>query len=104
MGMSIAGFDWDSGNYAKCQKHGVSAPEIEAMFSRPIILLPDEAHSTTETRLKAIGKTDAGRHVFLVFTIREHEGERYIRPVSARYMHEKEIESYEEENPYLQKR
>lgn len=102
MDMSIAGFDWDSGNYAKCQKHGVSVSEIEALFLRPIILLPDEAHSVTETRLKAIGTTDTGRHMFLIFTIREHEGEQYIRPVSARYMHEKEIENYEEENPYLQ--
>jgi uncharacterized DUF497 family protein len=42
--------------------------------------------------------------VFLVFTIRERDGERLIRPVSARYMHPEEIESYEAENPDLQNR
>lgn len=63
------------------------------------MILPDEAHSIGESRLKAIGKTEAGRHVFLVFTIREKQGKRYIRPISARYMHRKEIEHYEKENP-----
>jgi uncharacterized protein len=98
----IAGFDWDRGNYAKCQKHGVSVSEIEALFSRPVILLPDDEHSTTETRFKAIGKTEAGRYIFLVFTLRERRGKRYIRPISVRYMHRQEIDSYEEENPHFQ--
>lgn len=28
----IAGFNWDNGNSEKCQKHGVSIEEIEALF------------------------------------------------------------------------
>ena len=71
------------------------------MFASPVIILPDTGHSQTERRLRAIGKTGDGRAVFVVFTIREHGGHRYIRPVSARYMHREEIESYEEENPDL---
>ena len=40
----------------------------------------------------------------LVFTLRrkgdKHGGDKQlIRPISARYMHKKEIESYEKENP-----
>ncbi len=66
------GFDWDVGNRTKCQKHGVSIAAIEGLFSRPISILPDPAHSARETRLKAIG-----------------------RPISARYMHAKEIRAYE---------
>ena len=97
----IAGFDWDNGNRAKCCKHGVSAEEIESLFLRPVMILPDEAHSLTESRMKATGKTAAARHVFMVFTIREKQGKRYIRPVSARYMHRKEVEHYEKENPDL---
>jgi len=50
---------------------------------------------------KAIGQTGAGRFVFLVFTLREHDGKTYLRPISARYMHRKEIEHYEEENSGL---
>ena len=74
------------------------------MFARTILVLPDEAHSQSEVRVRAIGRTDAGRYVFLVFTIRERDGERLIRPISARYMHSKEIRHFEKENPYLQDR
>ncbi len=68
---------------------------------RTVYLLPDAGHSLTEERLWAIGKTDAGRYVFVVFTFREQDGIRLIRPISARYMHRKEIDAYEKENPEL---
>jgi uncharacterized DUF497 family protein len=97
--MKVAGFEWDAGNREKCQKHGVSLVEIEALFSRPIMMLPDHAHSMTEVRLKAIGRTESGRNIFIVFTLREHHGRKYIRPISARYMHQKEVDSYETANP-----
>ncbi len=63
------------------------------------MILPDHTHSSAEERLRAIGRTTAGRYVFLVFTIRERDGKSYIRPISARYMHQKEIDSYEKANP-----
>lgn len=97
----VAGFDWNDGNRAKCQTHGVSIAEIEGLFTQPVMVLPDHGHSSTEERLRAIGKTAEGRHVFLVFTIRRRGGREYIRPISARYMHRREIESYEKENPDL---
>jgi uncharacterized DUF497 family protein len=97
----LSGFDWDEGNLEHCRKHGVSRSEIESLFARPVIILPDIGHSQTEQRLRAIGKTDDGRGIFVVFTIRKRGGHRYIRPVSARYMHREEIECYEEENPGL---
>ena len=98
---AIAGFDWDDGNRSKCLKHGVSAEEVESLFLRPVMILPDEGHSVAETRFKAIGKTARGRPIFLVFTVREKKGKRYIRPISARYMHRREIQHYEKENPNL---
>jgi uncharacterized protein len=48
-----------------------------------------------ETRLKAIGFTTEGRAVFLIFTERRRGSRRLIRPISARYMHAKEIRAYE---------
>jgi uncharacterized protein len=101
MDETVSGFDWDAGNRAKCRQHGVSPAEVEALFDRPVLIIPDDAHSQSEERLRAIGKTARGRSVFLVFTIRERDGRRLIRPISARYMHRKEVESYEEENPDL---
>jgi uncharacterized protein len=101
MQRTVSGFDWDDGNREKCQKHGVSIREIEGLFVGPVMLLPDEAHSTTETRFRAIGKGPSGRHIFLVFAIRGMGGKSLIRPISARYMHRKEIEHHEKENPDL---
>ncbi len=46
----------------------------------------------------AIGRTGRGRAIFVVFTFRVRAGKRLIRPLSARYMHSKEIESYENES------
>jgi uncharacterized protein len=40
--------------------------------------------------------------VFIVFTFRRKGDEVLIRPISARYMHRKEVEAYEKENPDLQ--
>jgi uncharacterized DUF497 family protein len=99
--MEFSGFDWDSGNLEKCQKHGVSADIIEAMFDRPVAILPDEMHSQSERRLRAIGKTAEGRAIFVVFTLRRRGDDIFIRPISARYIHEKEVRNYEEENPDL---
>jgi hypothetical protein len=91
----VAGFDWDRGNRDKCQLHGVSVAEIEAAFKRPMGVVPDPSHSPNEERFKAIGRTDEGRHLLIVFTLREHDGATRIRPISARYMHRREVEHYE---------
>jgi len=99
--LSVAGFDWDDGNHDKCQRHGVSIQEIETLFTGTVIILPDEAHSQDEERFRSIGMTAEGRHAFVVFALRLYDGEFYIRPISTRYMHRKEVESYEEENPNL---
>ena len=99
MDVGVVGFDWDAGNRAKCQKHGVSVAEVEGLFNRPLLILPDASHSQGEERRWAIGKTASGGSVFLVFTIRVRAGKRVIRPISARYMHRKEVRHYEKENP-----
>ena len=99
--IQISGFEWDQGNRTKCQKHGVSIKTIERLFLQPLAILPDEVHSKEEQRFRAIGKTEDGRFVFIVFTLRDHEEDTLIRPISARYMHQKEVANYEEENPDL---
>src|SRR5712671_1193241 len=104
MVLQFDGFDWDRGNRAKCQKHGLSIALIEGLFARPLAIISSAASSREESRFCAVGQTGSGRRVFLVFTLRrkgdKHRGdEQLIRPISARYMHKKEIESYEKENP-----
>jgi uncharacterized DUF497 family protein len=60
-------------------------------------VFPDPEHSDREERFKAIGRTEDRRAVFVVFTLRERDGEILIRPISARYMGRKEIVYYEKE-------
>ena len=93
----VAGFDWDDGNRAKCIQHGVSIEEIESVFAGEVWVFPDLAHSTRETRFLGIGRTRAGRYVFAAFTLRIRNGNRWIRVISARYMHAKEVRHYQEE-------
>ena len=99
----VQGFDWDDGNRAKCQKHGVSIAEIEALFMNAPRIAPDPKHSDDEDRMIAVGRTNAGRPVFVAFTIRT-KNRRLIRPVTARYMHAKEIAAYEKESAKTQNR
>src|ERR1019366_9815570 len=87
VGMEFSGFDWDRGNLEKCQKHGISAKLIESVFDRPVAILADEAHSRTEQRLRAIGKTAEGRAIFVVFTLHRRDEDSIIRLLSERYMH-----------------
>ena len=96
MAVNVAGLEWDHANRDKCRKHGVPVAAIEAAFHRPIAVFPDPSHSRAEERFKAVGRTDEGRHVLIVFTLRTHEGQTFIRPISARFMHVKEINHYEE--------
>ena len=95
--MRIAGFEWDQANWPKCGKHGVTQADIETVLSGQPDIYPDPAHSGTEQRFLAIGQTNTGRHLLIAFTVRHHR----IRPISARFMHAKEVRHYEhrQENP-----
>jgi uncharacterized DUF497 family protein len=100
--MQFDGFDWDEGNREKCLKHGISWAALESLFAgEGVAVLPDTAHSEQEERFRAIGRTKSGRAIFVAFTLRHAGGKVLIRPISARYMHAKEIIAYEKDNPDL---
>jgi hypothetical protein len=99
-------FEWDEGNRGKCQRHGLTPDEIEAFFRQArLYIAPDLKHSEGEQRLLAAGRSPLNRHpMFVVFTLRGDETGRLIRPISARYMHEREARRYgEEESSGIQK-
>jgi uncharacterized DUF497 family protein len=90
----IVGFDWDSGNARKNEKHGVSQSEAEQIFFDPrLLMVPDPIHSAGEVRLHALGQTIDGRHLHIAFTLRMNE--TLIRVISARDMHRKERGFYD---------
>lgn len=92
-----SGFDWDEGNRTKCQKHGLIVDDIEAVLKGDVWLGADQNHSTVETRYVAMGRGGGVRPIFVVFTLRLRGEKLLIRPISARYMHRKEIRRYEKE-------
>jgi uncharacterized DUF497 family protein len=86
------GFEWDEHNTLKnWTKHGVAPGEAEQVFfNQPLVAATDEKHSESEPRYYVLGHTDAGRPLFIAFTIRA----RRIRVISARDMNRKEREVY----------
>ena len=89
------GFDWDGGNWPKCAKHGLTKQDIESAFSESPNVFPAKSSLDDEERRFAVGRNAEGRYVFVVFTLRDKDGTALIRPISARFMHEKEVRNYE---------
>lgn len=86
-------FEWDEANLDKSyKKHGISPKEAEEIFvSEELFVLPDKKHSLSESRHIALGKSQDGKNLFVVFTLRDKK----IRIISARKMHKKEVLKYE---------
>ncbi len=91
----LEGFDWDEGNQTKnWKKHHVTLPECEQVFfNEPLVVTEDIRHSVAEGRYFVLGRTDTGRLLFIVFTVRNQR----IRVISARDMSKKERSRYDEQ-------
>jgi uncharacterized DUF497 family protein len=92
---TIVGFDWDEGNKQKnWEKHRVDYKECEeTFFNKPLLISEDTKHSSREKRYYLLGRSDTGRTLFLVFTIRNNR----IRIISARDQSKKERKIYEQQ-------
>ena len=89
----VVSFQWDEGNADKnWNKHGITQAECEqAFFNLPFLVFDDSRHSQNEERFYALGRTDAGKGLFLVFTYRDLS---LIRIISARRMTKTERDYY----------
>lgn len=85
-------FDWDEANTQKnWLKHHVSVKEAEELFfNKPYIIWKDEKHSLREERYVLLGKTNTGRRLHAVYTVRHHK----IRVISVRDQNVKERRFY----------
>jgi hypothetical protein len=90
---NCTGFHWDAGNADKnWDLHQVSQAECEQVFfNRPTLVAPDEKHSQGEPRYAALGQTNAGRRLAVVFTVRSS----LLRVISARDMSRRVRRVYE---------
>ena len=66
----------------------------QVFFNEPLLIVPDEKHSTMEQRIHALGHTDDGRLLHITFTLRDKETK--IRVISARDMSRNERSYYEQ--------
>ena len=89
-------FEWDGGNAPKIwERHEVTPGEAEQVFfNRPLVAVGDEKHSSQESRFLALGQTDAGRRLMVVFTFRRTA----IRVISARDMSRRERREYDNDS------
>jgi len=89
---SVVGFEWDEHNVLKnWDRHGVSHLECEEVFfNDPPVVGPDTEHSGSEPRYYVLGQTDAGRLLFVAFSVRKN----LIRAVSYRDMTRRERRIY----------
>lgn len=86
-------FEWDAGNKEKnWVKNSVHYKDIEEVFfNTPLLTFADARHSKTEKRYFALGITNAGVQLTVIFTIRK----KLVRVISARNQHRKEKALYE---------
>lgn len=91
---SIIGFDWGEGTREKNWiKHGVDYRECEEVFfNRPLIVGDEIKHSAQEKRYFVLGRSNAGKTLFLAITIRKEK----VRVISARAQSRKERQIYEQ--------
>ena len=88
----VESFEWDEGNIEKNQgKHSVRWMEAEQVFFNRPIVVAEAMTKASESRYFALGKTNAGRRLTIVFTIR---GSR-LRVISARPMSRRERRVYD---------
>lgn len=88
----VDGFQWDEGNASKnWRRHHVTQTEAEQVFlNRPLVVGSDLAHTESEVRYFAFGRTEAGRLLTVVFTLRRP----LLRVISARPMSRQERRGY----------
>src|SRR5438132_6815620 len=71
----LVGFDWDEGNKQKnWDKHQVDYRECEEVFfNQPLLINEDTKHSSHEKRYYVLGRSDTGKTLFLLFTLRSNK-------------------------------
>ncbi len=88
--MSVEGFDWDDANVDHVRRHGVEPDEAADALADPNALAVDATNSATEKRWAALGATEPGRLLFVVFTRRDD----LIRIITSRDAKPRETRRY----------
>ncbi len=90
-------FDWDDANIDHIARHGLEPYEVEEALLDPDLLTVTAHKATTERRFAIIGASEAGRILFVVYTLRGDD----IRPVTAREANATQKRRYRKEQKQL---
>ena len=91
--MRISEIEWTETDVAHIARHGVTPDEVEEVLAAGPVWRRGRTHPETRRRsLYALGKTDAGRYLFIVLSPR---GAGRARCVTAMEMDEKARRYYE---------
>ena len=85
----LLSFEWDIHNVDHIALHGVSPTEVEEATGRTHVIIP-AAPKGKEKRWKLFGRSETGRYLVVVFTIRH----RKFRTVTAYTMNQIERRVY----------
>lgn len=85
----IEGFDWDAANVGHILRHAVTPFEVEEAVGGRQVTFPAKTING-EKRWKLLGKTESGRYLVVVFTIRRE----LFRTVTAYEMNSAERKKY----------
>jgi uncharacterized DUF497 family protein len=84
--LKILSFEWDEANINHIARHSVTPEEVEeACFNNPLIL------RGRFNRYYALGQTDTGRYIMVVF---QHKFRGIARVITARDMDKSERQRY----------
>ena len=75
--MYLVRFDWDENNRMKIEAHGITPEEYEQAFLMRHVA--EQKIVALERRKVALGTTEAGRVLILIYTIRRGK----VRPITA---------------------
>ena len=90
--LKIEGFEWDTGNLGHIQKHNINYRECEeTFFNKQLVINEDQSHSQREERFRVYGKTNGGRLLFIIITIRNNK----IRIISCRDKNKRERKEFQ---------
>jgi hypothetical protein len=85
----VEGFEWDDANLDHITRHFVTPFEVEEVVGRAHVIVPARTVDG-EDRWTLFGRTESGRYLVVVFTIRR----RLFRTVTAYEMNVKERRKY----------
>lgn len=81
----VEGFEWDVHNVGHIARHGVTPQEVEDAVCSAHVVIPAQAVQG-EKRWKLFGRSEAGRYLVVVFTLRQIR----LRPITADTMNQAE--------------